>query len=214
MDAAGGHGVERGHGHRARRGPPPPRSGVRAGSGRGQGPPVSAGETWGRGRNRPTADRSAGRARRRRWRATGRPDRRWVRPRRTARSVPGAGWICEREPMARASSSACSSTSSRRLVPHIGQGAQHGAERRQPGRSVGREVGAAEERPPVRGQEDAHRPSARAGHGLHRLHIDGVDVGPLLAVDLDGHERRVEASALSGSSNDSWAMTWHQWQAE
>ena len=49
---------------------------------------------------------------------------------------------------------------------------------------VMREVGAAEERPAVGVEEDGHRPAALPGHRLDRLHVDGVDVGPLLAVDL------------------------------
>ena len=58
-----------------------------------------------------------------------------------------------------------------------------------------REVGAGEERPPVGEGEHGHRPAARAGHGLHRVHVDGVDVGPLLAVDLDAHEQAVDQRA-------------------
>ena len=49
---------------------------------------------------------------------------------------------------------------------------------------VGREVRAAEERSALGVEEDRHRPAAAAGHGLHRLHVDRVDVGPLLAVHL------------------------------
>ena len=52
-----------------------------------------------------------------------------------------------------------------------------------------REVGAAVERPAVGGHEHGHRPPAPAGHRLHRVHVDRVDVGPLLAVDLDVDER-------------------------
>ena len=54
------------------------------------------------------------------------------------------------------------------------------------------EVGAAEERPPVGRQEDAHGPAAAPGHGLHGVHVDAVEVGALLAVDLDGDEVLVE----------------------
>ena len=53
-----------------------------------------------------------------------------------------------------------------------------------------REVGAAEERPPVGREEHRHRPAAAAGHGLDRVHVDRVDVGALLAVDLDVDEQR------------------------
>ncbi len=54
-----------------------------------------------------------------------------------------------------------------------------------------REVGAAPERPAVRRQEDRHRPAAAAGQRHHRVHVDGVDVGPLLAVDLHAHVQPV-----------------------
>ena len=52
-------------------------------------------------------------------------------------------------------------------------------------------VGAAVEGTAVGGEEDGHGPAAGAGHGLHRLHVDGVDVGPLLPVDLDVDEQLV-----------------------
>jgi hypothetical protein len=55
-------------------------------------------------------------------------------------------------------------------------------------RVVGREVGAAVERHPLGIEEDGHRPAALPGEGLHRLHVDRVDVGSLLAVDLDADE--------------------------
>ena len=49
---------------------------------------------------------------------------------------------------------------------------------------------------------------------LGRLHVDRVDVRPLLAVDLDAaRSRRSSSAAVASSSNDSCAMTWHQWQA-
>ncbi len=58
-----------------------------------------------------------------------------------------------------------------------------------------REIRAAEERLARRREPDAHRPAARSGQRLHRGHVDRVDVGPLLAVDLDAdvvlvHEAR------------------------
>ena len=64
----------------------------------------------------------------------------------------------------------------------------HHLEARHPAALVGREVGAAEERHPVGVEEDGHRPAPVAAHRLHRLHVEGVDVGPLLAVDLDVDE--------------------------
>ena len=52
------------------------------------------------------------------------------------------------------------------------------------------EVRAAVERPPVGREEHRHRPAAATGHGLDRVHVDGVDVRALLAVDLDVDEQR------------------------
>ncbi len=52
-----------------------------------------------------------------------------------------------------------------------------------------REVGAGEERLLVRGQEHRHGPAPLAlVHGQRGRHVDVVEVGPLLAVHLDGHE--------------------------
>ena len=94
--------------------------------------------------------------------------------------------------MAAASSSACSSTSLAPVVPDVGEGVEHGGERGAALEVGGREVGAAVEGAPVGGEEHAHRPAARPGDGLDRLHVDGVDVGALLAVDLDADEGGVE----------------------
>jgi hypothetical protein len=54
-----------------------------------------------------------------------------------------------------------------------------------------REVRASVERDAVRGEEDGHRPAPAPGHRLHRLHVDLVDVRPLLAIDLDRYEELV-----------------------
>ena len=55
-----------------------------------------------------------------------------------------------------------------------------------------REVGAAVERLAVGRQEHGHRPAAVPGSELDDgVHVDGVEVGPLLAVDLDVHEQPV-----------------------
>lgn len=53
---------------------------------------------------------------------------------------------------------------------------------------LGREVGAEVERLGLVVEEHRHGPAALPGRGLHGLHVDGVDVGPLLAVHLDVHE--------------------------
>ena len=59
-------------------------------------------------------------------------------------------------------------------------------------------VRAAEERLQVGGEPDAHRPAAGAGRRLHERHVDPVDVGTLLAVDLDRHEVLVELRGDAG----------------
>ena len=64
----------------------------------------------------------------------------------------------------------------------------HHAEARHSAALVRREVGAAVEGHAVGVAEDRHRPAALAADRLHRLHVEGVDVGPLLAVDLDADE--------------------------
>src|SRR5213082_1987502 len=56
---------------------------------------------------------------------------------------------------------------------------------------LGREVRAAEERLSVRGQEHRHRPAPAPRQRDDGVHVDGVEVGPLLAVDLDAHEMLV-----------------------
>ena len=63
-----------------------------------------------------------------------------------------------------------------------------------------RKIRAAEEGPLIRGtQEHGQRPAARIGrdHLLRRL-VDLVEVGPLLAVDLDVHEQAVHHSRGRG----------------
>ena len=75
--------------------------------------------------------------------------------------------------------------------PGLVDGSHHLAERSHaPFGPVGI-VGAAEEGAAVRGQEHGHGPTAPAGHGLHRVHVDGVHVGTLLPVDLDVDEEPV-----------------------
>jgi len=58
-----------------------------------------------------------------------------------------------------------------------------------PGRAVikraRRKIGAAIERPAFGGKEDIQWPAAAAGDGLHGIHIDMVQIGPFLPVDLD-----------------------------
>ena len=77
------------------------------------------------------------------------------------------------------------------LLPSLLDGGEDPAERGHPVAVLGREVGAGVERLSVGGEEHSHRPAAPPGQRLHRLHVDGVDVGPLLAVDLDVDEGAV-----------------------
>ena len=46
-----------------------------------------------------------------------------------------------------------------------------------------------------------------------RVHVERVDVRPLLAVDLDVTKRSFMSAAVAASSKDSCSITWHQWQA-
>jgi hypothetical protein len=77
------------------------------------------------------------------------------------------------------------------LRPDLGHRLDHVAPARPTVRRSGREVGAAEERATVRGAEDVQRPSAGTREPHDRLHVDLVDVGPLLAVHLDADESLV-----------------------
>ena len=79
------------------------------------------------------------------------------------------------------------------LVPGGGHGGEHVAETRHSAPAPRRPVGAAEERLLFGREEDRHRPSALAGHRLHGLHIDLVQVRPLLAIDFDADEIAVQA---------------------
>ena len=84
------------------------------------------------------------------------------------------------------------SISSRCCAPRLAR------RRRAPARQLGmpwrgsrREVGAGVERHAVGRQERVQRPAAVAGHRLHGVHVDRVDVRALLAVDLDADEALV-----------------------
>ncbi len=181
--------------------PWPGRRGRRRGGGAGTARRASGGGTWGPARSRPTRGRTARPARPRRARA--RPSGSGHRA-----SSPGGRAAASRSARSSSPAAACNEGVGLRLDlvapgrPGVGQRGQQPPERRH-ARPVGRrEVGAAEEGPAVGGAEDRHRPPARSAHGHHRRHVDGVDVGPLLAVDLDrdepagevvGHRRVLEA---------------------
>ena len=76
--------------------------------------------------------------------------------------------------------------------PHLAERLEHLAEGGLPVPRLVREVGAREERHALVVQHAGHRPAAVAGHRGRGLHVDRVDVGPLLAVDLDADEVLVE----------------------
>ncbi|GDY63211.1 hypothetical protein SAV14893_026040 [Streptomyces avermitilis] len=82
------------------------------------------------------------------------------------------------------------------LVPPVGPGTAHALQDLPEGGhavpGLGREVRAEVEGLGVRREEDGHGPAALPGGGLYGLHVDSVNVGALLAVDLDVHEVLVE----------------------
>lgn len=88
------------------------------------------------------------------------------------------------------------------LLPAVPPGGlhalQHLPERRHPVPGLRREVGTEVERLLVGSEEHRHRPAALPGRGLHRLHVHGVDVRPLLPVHLDRHEPLVEVLGEPG----------------
>jgi hypothetical protein len=55
-----------------------------------------------------------------------------------------------------------------------------------------REVGSAVVGTRVRREKHGHRPATRTGNGLHRLHVDSVQVRPLFAIYFDGHKALVD----------------------
>src|SRR4029077_18952885 len=77
------------------------------------------------------------------------------------------------------------------VAPGLGDRDQHLLERGQAVPRLGREVRPAEERLAARLQEDGHRPTALAGQRDDRVHVDRVEVRPLLAVDLYADEALV-----------------------
>ncbi len=78
------------------------------------------------------------------------------------------------------------------LGPRLVDRLEHLAERRHALARRVREVGAGEERAAVVVEHHRHRPAAVPRHRGRGLHVDRVDVRPLLAVDLDADEVLVE----------------------
>ncbi len=86
------------------------------------------------------------------------------------------------------SASACSSTDVALGLPGLAQCLHDAPEGRHALPVDGREVGAGVEGAAVGSAEDRHGPAARAGQGLGGRHVDGVEIGTLLAVHLDRDE--------------------------
>ena len=74
------------------------------------------------------------------------------------------------------------------VLPGVGDGVEDLGERRQAVAGRGRKVRPAVERGAVGREEHGHRPAPVAGHGLHGLHVDLIDVRPLLPIHLHAHE--------------------------
>ena len=74
------------------------------------------------------------------------------------------------------------------MGPCVGDGVEQLDERWHAVAGHGRKVRAAEEGAPVGVEEHRHRPAAATGERLHGAHVDGVDIGAFLAVDLHVHE--------------------------
>ena len=83
-------------------------------------------------------------------------------------------------------------------APELGHLLQHLDEAGPAVARLGREVGAAPERLAVGGQEHGERPAALLAHHRQGLLVDGVEVGPLLAVDLDVDEQPVHHGRRRG----------------
>ncbi len=78
--------------------------------------------------------------------------------------------------------------------PGLGHGEQELGERRHAMARLRGEVRPCIEGLAVRGQEHRHRPAALAGHRDGGIHVEGVDVGPFLTIDLDVDEVLVHQS--------------------
>ncbi len=76
--------------------------------------------------------------------------------------------------------------------PGAAERVEHFAKRRQPVSRHRREVGAAVEGPAVGRAEHRERPAALTARAHHEVHVDAVEVGTLLAIDLHRHEALVQ----------------------
>ena len=104
----------------------------------------------------------------------------------------GAGAASRTSARAPATASAVSSIWSRRSVHASCTAASTCRKAGMPARGCGREVGARVERPALGRREHRERPPEARRERGGRRHVRGVDLGVLLAVDLDRHEAGVE----------------------
>ena len=84
------------------------------------------------------------------------------------------------------------------------------SERRHPVCRLLREVRPGEERPPLGREERRQRPAPLPGHRLDGVHVDRVEVGPFLAVDLDRHEVPIQVRGRLRVLEGLRSITWHQ----
>jgi hypothetical protein len=84
------------------------------------------------------------------------------------------------------------------LAPGLGDRVQHFGPRGHAMAGIGREVGASVERELLGCEEHVQRPAAATGHPLDGLHVEGVDVRALLAIDLHAHEAFVHQAGRAG----------------
>ena len=77
-------------------------------------------------------------------------------------------------------------------APERGDLCQHRGKSRHAVTRSRRKIGATGERPAVGQEEDGHRPTARHAHDLQCRHVVMVDIGMLLAVELDRQEGGID----------------------
>ena len=84
------------------------------------------------------------------------------------------------------------------LVPGVRKAVQQVFEGRQVVAWNGWKIRAGEERAQVGGKENGHGPAAGSGHGRGRRHVDAVQVGSFLPIDLDANEILVHDGGRRG----------------
>ena len=78
------------------------------------------------------------------------------------------------------------------VLPGIGQKLKNVQERRQIKPAFGREISAPIKRNSARSQKHIKRPSTLLAQSLNGLHVNAIDIGPFLAVYLDGYKAFIE----------------------